>query len=214
MEEGVKNKPQIRADYTDQKMFTSYPRHPRKSAANFSLQLNASLGASERSQSKIGNRQCDGPLATSGDTHIIPLPAKVKPRPLGGGAKVTEYVVVRVESLACGDRCKLIAACPQLQASPNFLRSEENAASVIAVVKESELVILPAMCAPPEPVTRTPKSRTRTGSDTKFRHYPTSMKSEHALKRSERIARLAVTKCHHRSPHTFDGFFAGLPRRL
>src|SRR3989442_15825213 len=49
-------------------------------------------------------------------------------------------------------RCKLIPAYSEFQGSRNFLRSDEHAARVIAVIRESERVLLLAMFALPKSV--------------------------------------------------------------
>jgi len=60
--------------------------------------------------------------------------------------------------------------------------SDTSFTLAIAVVRERERVIVPAVFALPDSVAGTTKGRTRTGTDTVFRHRPPLIEREQALK--------------------------------
>ena len=133
----------------------------------------------------------------------------LEPRPDGGGAAgaISLPLTSRV-SIADVDA----NSSPPLRVpgSPDFLRSDENAARVVAGVRERERVLLPAVFALPDAVAGTPQRRTRTGRDAVFRHGAAGIERKQARKRKDRRARLTVPRCDYRSPHASDGSCVGL----
>jgi hypothetical protein len=75
-----------------------------------------------------------------------------KPRAGRPDAEGGDHVVVRIENLAHSVRCKLIAARSEFQRRGNFLRSDKNAARVVAIERECVRVILPAVFTLPNTV--------------------------------------------------------------
>ena len=110
-------------------------------------------------------------------------------------------------------RYKLIAACSEFQGRRNFLRSDKNAARVIAIIRERVRVILPAMFVLPNSVAGATESGTRTRTNTIFRHRAALIEGEQTWeRRPERDASLTINSRNHGSPRALDGSFVPLSR--
>ncbi len=137
-----------------------------------------------------------------------------KPRAGGHGAEGGDDVAVRIENLDRRMRGKLVAAGSELQGSGNFLRSDESAARIVAIERECERVILPALSVLPNSVAGATQSGTRTRTtNTIFRHRAALIKGEQTWeRRTERVASLTINSCNHRPPRALDGSSGRLSR--
>ena len=136
-----------------------------------------------------------------------------KPRASDYSAEGADHVAVGIENFDDRVRCKLIAAFAEFQVSGNLLRSDKKAARVIAIVRECERVILPASSVLPNSVAGAAQSRTRTRTNTIFRHRAALVKGEQTWEgRHEGVASLTINWRNHRSPHALDGSFGRLSR--
>lgn len=136
-----------------------------------------------------------------------------KPRAGPPDAEGSDDVVVHIQDFDVRVRCKFIAAGSEFQGRGNFLRSDEKAARVIAIVRECVRVILPAVLTLPKSVPRATQSGTRTRTNTIFRHRAARIKREQTReRRHERVASLTINWRNHRPPHALDGSFGWLSR--
>jgi len=143
--------------------------------------------------------------------HFKPVRLLFKPRGGRHGAEGGDHVAVRIENFDHRVRGKLVAASSEFHGSRNFLRSDESAARVVAIESECERVILPATFILPNSVAGTAQSRTRTRTNTIFRHRAALIKGEQTWeKRTHRVASLTINRRNHRSPHALDGSFRRL----
>ena len=109
--------------------------------------------------------------------------------PAATGAEGGDHVAVRIENLDYRMRYKLIAACREFQSRRNFLRSDKNAARVIAIICERVRVILSAMFVLPNSVAGATESGIRTRTNTIFRHRTALIKGEPAPGEEDRAGR-------------------------
>src|SRR4029077_8776732 len=136
-----------------------------------------------------------------------------KPRASDYSAEGAAHVAIGIQNLDCRVRCKLVAASSEFQGRRHFLRSDKNAARVIAIVREGVRVILPTLVALPNPVAGATQSGTRTRTNTIFRHRAAFIKGEQTCeRRTERVARLTINSCNHGPPRALDGSFGRLSR--
>jgi hypothetical protein len=156
-------------------------------------------------------------LVGSGDFHLPawswfkPIRFLFEPRAGRPGAEGGDHVVVRIQNFDDSVRCKLIAAGSEFHGRRNFLRSDENAARVIAIERECVRVILPALSTLPKPVAGATQSGSQTRSNTIFRHRAALVKRyQTPERRPERVASFTINWGNHCSPHALDGSFGFL----
>lgn len=145
--------------------------------------------------------------------HFKTVRVLFEPRPGRPGAEGGDHVVVRIQNFDDSVRCQLIAAGSEFQGRGNSLRSDKNAARVIAIEREFVRVILPALSTLPNPVAGATQSGSPARTNTIFRHRAAHVKREQTPeRRRKRVASLTINWRNHGSPHALDGSFGRLSR--